>query len=300
MARILVATEQGLHELDAAGRTVATHLLGRSVNHVVRDADELWAVVDRRELWHAPEDAWRRVATVEGPRATCIAMTDALHIGTSEAHLLRLTDGAFERVEAFDTAEGRDAWYTPWGGPPATRSISEWGDDVYVNVHVGGILRTSDAGASWTPTIDIDADVHQVATAEGLVLAAGAHGLSQSDDRGATWTLRAEGLDRSYCRAVVVCGERLLVSGSDGPGGGHAALYRADVAAGAFERCREGLPASFDDNLDTYCVDALNDGSYAAFTTSDGRVYGSPDAGATWTHIASVADRPQAVLVVPT
>jgi hypothetical protein len=53
------------------------------------------------------------------------------------------------------------------------RSIANWDDDLYANVHVGGILRTADGGETWTPTIDIDADVHHVTTAEGIVLAAG-------------------------------------------------------------------------------------------------------------------------------
>jgi hypothetical protein len=299
MARILVATEDGLHELDEAGRSLRTHLADSSVTHVVRDGDELWAIVDRREIWQAPDDQWRLVATVEGPRATCIAMTDAIHIGTSEAHLLRLNEGRLERNEAFDSADGRDAWYTPWGGPPATRSIAEWGEDVYVNVHVGGVLRTSDGAASWTPTIDIDADVHQVATAEGLVLAAGARGLSRSADRGSSWTLRVDGLDGSYCRAVVVCGDRLLVSASDGPRGGHAAVYGADLASGSFEPCRQGLPEWFDDNIDTYCLDALNDGSYAAFGIGDGRVYGSRDGGTSWANVATMSGAAHSVLVVP-
>jgi hypothetical protein len=116
-----------------------------------------------------------------GHGATRLAMTDAIHVGSSEARLFRLTGNTLAPVDAFD-AEGRDSWYTPWGGPPDTRSISEWGEDVYVNVHVGGVLHTGDNGATWTPTIDVDADVHQVATAEGLVLAAGARGLSMSVD----------------------------------------------------------------------------------------------------------------------
>jgi hypothetical protein len=297
--RILVATRNGLQTLDEHGRDDGTDHAGRSVTAVVRDGPQLWAVVDRREIWHAPDGEWRRIATLEGPSATCVAMTDAIHVGTSGAHLYRLTGEALERVSAFDVAEGRDTWYTPWGGPPDTRSISEWGDDVYVNVHVGGILRTTDAGASWTPTIDVDADVHQVATAEGSVLAAGARGLSVSTDRGTTWSLRSDGLDARYSRAVVVCGERLLVSASDGPRGGHAAVYRTALTDGRFDRCGSGLPEWFDDNIDTYCLDALNDGSYAAFGTTDGRLFGSEDGGDTWTHVATIADPVQHVLIVP-
>jgi len=43
----------------------------------------------------------------------------------------------------------------------------------------------------------------------------------------------------------------------------------------------------------------LNDGSYAAFGTSDGRVYGSDDRGETWTQLATVGHPVQHVLIVP-
>ena len=299
MRRILVGTRDGLATITDGGRVGPVQLSGRSVTAVVRDGSQLWAIVDRSEVWHAPEAVWRRVATLEGHEATCIAMTDALHVGSSEARLFRLVDGTLEPVVAFDDAEGRSDWYTPWGGPPATRSISEWGDDVYVNVHVGGILHTGDHGRTWNPTIDIDADVHQVATAGEFVLAACAGGLATSVDRGATWTMRSEGLEATYSRAVVVCGDTVIVSASDGPRGGRAAVYRGDLAAGPFERCTAGLPGWFDDNIDTYRLDALNDGSFAAFCTSDGRLFGSDDAGSTWHELASDLAAVQHILVLP-
>jgi hypothetical protein len=219
---------------------------------------------------------------VQGLAATCIAPTDAIHVGTSEAHLFRLEGPRLTPVVGFDAVKGREAWYTPWGGPPGTRSISEWGDDVYVNVHVGGIVHTDDHGETWHPTIDIDADVHQVATAEGVVLAATAHGLASSTDRGATWTYRTDGLETSYARAVVVSGDDVLMSTSNGPRGGRAGVYRGPLVGGPFERCRTGLPEWFEDNTDSYCVDSLNDGSYAVLGTTDGTVYASDDGGVTW------------------
>lgn len=299
MRRILVGTPDGLMTIDDGGSVGPVQLPGRSVAAVVRDGPELWAIVDRSEVWHAPEADWRRVATLEGHEATCIAMTDALHVGSSEARLFRLSDGSLEPVVAFDDAEGRSDWYTPWGGPPATRSLSEWGDDVYVNVHVGGILHTGDHGRAWNPTIDIDADVHQVATTRTLVLAACAGGLATSVDRGTTWTMRSDGLEAPYSRAVVVCGDTVLISASDGPRGGRAAVYRGELAAGPFERCTAGLPGWFDDNIDTFHLDALNDGSFAAFSTSDGRLFGSEDAGSTWHELASDLGAVQHILVLP-
>ena len=298
MTGILVATQDGLRAFDERGHDGGV-TLDRPITAVVRDGTELWAIVDGSELWHAPEGDWHQVTTLEGLEATCLAMTDAIHVGSSHARLFRLVEGELEAVTAFDEVEGRDTWFTPWDGPPSTRSISEWDDDVYVNVHVGGILRTSDGGASWRPTIDVDTDVHQVATTEGLILAAGAYGLSMSTDRGATWSLRADGLESPYARAVVVCGDRLLVSASDGPRGGRAAVYRAGLVDGAFERSRAGLPEWFDDNIDTACLDALNDGSYAAFGTADGRLFGSDDGGATWLELVTGLGPARHVLVVP-
>ena len=68
-------------------------------------------------------------------------------------------------------SSGRDTWYAGSAivngqrvGPPlGIRSVTATPDGVLlVNVHVGGIVRSSDGGITWQPTIDIDTDVHQV------------------------------------------------------------------------------------------------------------------------------------------
>src|SRR5437867_3105007 len=224
MPRILVATPTGLRSFDAAGREGPVDHAGRQVSGVAQQGPELWAIVEGSELWRTTGgDRWDRVADLPDLRARCVTDTHCgVIVGTSEARLFRAVDGGVEPIAAFDEAEGRATWHTPWDGPPDTRSISEWDDDVYVNVHVGGIVRTDDHGETWNTTIDIDADVHQVATAEGLVLAATAHGLASSGDRGATWTYRTDGLEAPYARAVVVSGDDVLMSTSNGPRGGRA------------------------------------------------------------------------------
>jgi hypothetical protein len=55
----------------------------------------------------------------------------------------------------------------------------------------------------------------------------------------------------------------------------------------------------FDDNIDTYCLDALNDRSYAAFGTGDGRIYGSADGGLTWLELITGLPPVQHLLLVP-
>lgn len=159
-----------------------------------------------------------------------------------------------------------------------------------------GILRTEDRGTTWTPTIEIDADVHQVTTAEGLVLAACAGGLAVSSDRGNTWTLRNDALEAHYSPAVAVCGDAVLLSASNGPRGGRGALYRG-IAGGDLERCRTG-PEWFDDNLDSYCMDALPQGFFAPFGTSDGRVFAFEDTGASWIELISGLPPVQRILVM--
>ncbi len=301
MLSVLVATKAGLHSFDAGAAPGPVHHAGRAVTTVAHGRKELWAVVEGSEVWRTDNvDRWTHLGNVGEHQATCIAVTDDdVLVGSSGAHLYRVAGRGLETVVPFDHAEGRATWYTPWGGPPDTRSISEWDEAVYVNVHVGGILRTEDRGQSWRPTIDIDADVHQVTTAEGLVLAACAGGLATSADRGDTWTMRTEGLEAQYSPAVTVSGDTVLVSSSRGPRGGRAAVYRGDLAGGPLERCRIGLPDSFDDNIDSHCLDAHPDGAFVAFGTSEGRVFASDDTGLSWVEFAAEMPPITCLLVLP-
>ena len=297
MVVIWVATRAGVHVVrDGA---VATELPERSVSFLATSGDELRAIVDGNEIWRRSDDGWSHVAAVDGYGANAMAFTDRWLIGTSEAHLLELADGTPKPIESFDRVAGRDGWYTPWGGPPDTRSFSEWDEHVFVNVHVGGIVHTTDGGTTWSPTIDIDADVHQVTTTEDFVLAACAGGLAVSPDRGETWVERTDGLDHVYSRAVTVLDDTVLVSASRGPRGGEAAVYRGALVGGTFERCRTGVPEWFDGNIDSHCLDAPPEGPLVAFGTGDGDVFASTDAGATWDPIAEDLPPIQRVLVTP-
>ena len=282
MSDILVGTKDGLHKTGSAD----VRLEGRDVGSLARGADGWWAVVDGHEVWRSKADGpWESVAALDGPRANCVLQTDvALFVGAAESRLFREDGGALQSVDSFDGTAGRDTWHTPWGGPPDVRSMSaDPKGDLYVNVHVGGIPRSRDGGETWQPTIEVNADVHQVlfAPGSGRLLAACAPGLAVSDDSGETWRYEAEGVHGRYMRAVAVTGDTVLVTASTGPYTDRAAVYRKPVGdGGAFEKCAAGLPEWFSDNVDTYCLAA--DESVAAFGTSDGVVYVSEDGGLTW------------------
>jgi len=288
---IVVATDEGLHVLDGQGIGRVDELAGRAVSALARDAAGWWAIVGGRELWQSPDArAWSPAVTVGRRKATCLGTSPAgLLVGTASAHLLRLEDGRLAPVPAFDTMDGRAAWHTPWGAPADVRSISAGADGaVYVNVHVGGVARSTDGGASWRPALDIDHDVHQVLAPPerpGLVLVAAYDGFGVSEDGGDTWRWENAGLHAHYCRAVALAAGTVYLSASAGHHGRRAALYRRLLdGAGPFARCRDGLPEWVADNVDTGCLAAR--GATVAIGTEDGSVFASTDAGARWAHLA--------------
>ena len=284
--RLLIGTREGLR--DGEGESLG--LGGRSIRALAGRPDDAWMVVGGREVWRL-KDGRMTVAASAGalsdPALTCVVPRPAgVLIGTDGAYLRRLNGAALVPVAGFDAAEGREHWFTPWGGPPATRSLAM--DDqgaLYANVHVGGVLRSDDDGETWEATaLDIRADTHQViapAGHPGLLLAATARGLAVSRDRGDSWESDARGLHATYARAVALSGSTILLSVARGPGGQDAALYRRSLDGDEpFVRCQDGLPDHFDGNIDSHTLVA--DGTHAAFAGPDGALYCSGDGGRTW------------------
>jgi photosystem II stability/assembly factor-like uncharacterized protein len=283
---VLIGTEGGLWRQRGGTLEPVEAFAASEVTALARDGARTWALVEGKTVWAIDEDgSWHAQASVEGPAATCLAPTrGGLLIGTEEARLLRLAGGELSRVESFERVEGRDEWYTPWGDPAAVRSISAATDGtIHVNVHVGGVARSRDGGRSWAPTVDVEADVHQILahpTRSDVVLAAAYEGFGISRDGGNSWEFVTDGMHAHYARAVAISDDTVFVSASKGPGGSRAALYRRPLdGAEAFERCHDRLPW-FNDNIDTASLQAA--GPVVVFGTEDGRVFLSSDNGRSW------------------
>jgi photosystem II stability/assembly factor-like uncharacterized protein len=218
--------------------------------------------------------------------------------------------GAVEPLRGFDSVPGRDSWYAGSAiidgqrvGPPlGIRSIAATADGrvLLANVHVGGIPRSTDGGATWQPTIEIDTDVHEVRahpTDSEVVIAAAGAGFCISRDSGATWTVEREGLDAPYCSAVAFLGDDVLVTASSDHFATEGAMYRRPIdGRGAFAHVGGGLRRWLDGIADTRCV-ATRDAA-AAVADRGGNLYVSMDGGRAWADLASGLPAPSSVLIV--
>jgi hypothetical protein len=294
------ATDDGLYTVADDG-TAALVVPGAIDALALGPDGSRWVVVDEHDVLVVRGDGVEHVDH-SGERLTAIAATkDDVFVGTIGAHVMHLVEGGtLARVETFEELDGRDDWVQPWGAPGDVRSITTDGrDTVWVNVHVGGVLRTQDGGEQWVQTIDHEVDVHQVVRAPDgrLFVATGAAGLARSDDDGATWEYTTAGLHGTYARAVAPVDGGVLVSASTGPFTHEGAVYRLADGAATFERCDDGVPARFDGNVDSHWIGSA--GTTAVLVAPDATLYRSDDAGATWRVLTAELPQARALLVQP-
>lgn len=308
---VLVATwRDGL--VVVAGETPEQELGNQSVRALAPDGHGgVLAIVNGRSLRRrAPDGVWSTIATTGLDLACCVAVGEVIYVGTDAARVLRVSaDGELEELRGFDAVAGRDTWYAGSAvingqrvGPPlGIRSITATsnGAVLLANVHVGGVPRSADGGATWQPTIDVDEDVHEVRAhpnLPGVVMAAAASGLCSSRDGGMTWSVEQEGLHASYCSAVAFAGEDVLVSASVDHFAAQGAIYRRRVDGhGPLVAIAGGLPAWIEGIADTGCI--ATDGPAVAVADKSGNLYLSADTGRSWSRRAGGLPTPSSIMI---
>ena len=256
------------------------------------------------------EGAWTTLASADTELSCCMTVDDSIYVGTEEARILRLAPhGMFVEVTAFEGVAGRETWYAGTAvvdgrlvGPPlGVRSLCATCDagTLLANIHVGGIPRSLDHGATWAATIDVEADVHEVCahpTNPQLVIAAAAVGLCISRNGGATWSIEHDGMHAPHCSAVAFAGGDILVSASEDPFSSRGALYRRPIEGrGPLRAIGGGLPEWTDGRVDTGCLMAR--GSMVAAADAGGCVYLSEDTGRSWSCLRDRIPSPSGILV---
>ena len=311
MPTILVATwRNGL--FARAGEAFHEECSGQSVRGLARagNGDALAIVGGKSLCRRAADGEWQTLASGELELSCCAGVGADIYVGALDtAQVMRVgDDGSFERLRSFDHVPGRERWYAGTAlvdghvvGPPlGIRSMAAScdGRTLFANVHVGGIPKSTDGGATWHPTIDVDSDVHQVCThptRPEIVIAATAIGLGISRDGGETWAIERNGLHATYCSAVAFVGDDILVAASADHFAPQGALYRRPLDGGGPLRPVAGLPRWLEGISDTGNISAF--GATLAVADQAGNLYLSADAGHSWSRQLGVFPTPSSVLV---
>jgi photosystem II stability/assembly factor-like uncharacterized protein len=307
--KVMIATwRDGLFVI---GAETLHELAGCSVRGLVADRrGGLLAIVNGTTVRRrTPDGVWHTLAQSSVALACCLELPDAILVGTDDARVLLLTAGGeLEPISAFDRVAGRTTWYAGTAlidgkivGPPlGVRSMCVTCDDrtILVNVHVGGISRSTDGGRTWEPTIEIDADVHQVCAhpqRPELLAAAAAVGLCVSTDGGANWSKEHDGLHAPHCSAVAFSGDDVVVSASSDPFAAEGAVYLRSLSARGALRPMNGLPRWLEGAPDTACI-ATRD-AHVAIVDRSGCLYRSADRGQSWSVDTTRLPTPSSVVI---
>src|SRR5215211_662705 len=219
----------------------------------------------------------------------------AVYAGTEPSALYRSDDGgeSWRELDALLELPSRPTWsFAPRPWTSHVRWIApnpHYADLLLVGIELGGLMRSTDGGATWQDHRPGAArDVHSLTWhphAEGRAYEAGGDGAAWSEDAGETWRPANEGRDRHYTWSVAVDpGDPALwyVSASRGPfvahGGGdpQARIFRRHD--GTWRSLAGGLP----DPLPAmpYALVATEQRLFAGL--ADGQLWESPDRGDTW------------------
>lgn len=252
---LLVGTETGLYRLtDVDDEPTAARVLDAGTVMRLRSFDAIDGVVAATEtgLYHSPDgDTWTDLGV---PREQVYAVgaspAGRLYAGTRPAHVY-VTDGdptdgglGWQECEAFQQLPSRDEWRLPRHEDLAqVRDLhvpDGAPDRVVAGVEVGGVHVSDDAGATWTERRDgVDDDVHELrVVGPDEFVAATGFGLFRTRDAGRSWTRLDEGYEQRYFRSV------LAVDGDVYAGGAlaHTATWVENDADPALFVSRDGGP----------------------------------------------------------
>ena len=292
MATVLVATHSGFRAFTELGEG-ERELAGRSVGAVSPEiGGACLAVVDSKEIWRRDVSGfWSKVATTPICLQSITSVGGIIFGGAmDEAAMVRITPtGEGERLKGFDQVLGRSDWFA--GGPPlGVRALTGTADGaaLLAAVHVGGIPRSSDRGETWTPTIPIAFDVHEVRahpSRPNLVAAATAVGLCLSDDSGQNWKVISAGLEIKNSLAVAVLQDEVLFGISDGPFAKRSQVWRWRIGGERLEQVGDGLPQWLEGKIDTAWIAA--GGGRTAILDGGGNLWRSRAGSSGWERIAT-------------
>jgi photosystem II stability/assembly factor-like uncharacterized protein len=250
---------------------------------------------------------------------------DTVYAGVEDAALFRTVDGghSWQELSGLRDHESGSCWQ-PGAGGMCLHTIVQHPTDagrIFVAISAAGVFRTDDAGKTWCPanhglrseqipdpTAEVGHCVHRLAMhpSQPETLFMQKHwDVMRSDDSGESWQEISGDLPTDFGFVIDVHAHEpdtiyVIPIASDSehyPPEGKLRVYRSRTGGHQWEALTSGLPQHdcyVNVLRDAMAVDSLDPcGVY--FGTTGGQVYGSADAGNTWTPI--VRDLPSVLSV---
>jgi photosystem II stability/assembly factor-like uncharacterized protein len=327
--KLLVATAGGVAILrrerpDGAWQLTETALRNLHPSALVMESrgKGIFAGIHNGGLYFSADDGvtWERrtsglhIEHVFSLRAVYGADGTAILAGTEPVSLFKSLDYGmrWEELPAIHQVPNTERWTFP--GPPhvahaKTLAIDPRDSNVmYAGIEQGGLLATSDGGASWreidsyyTPEDMWYRDIHQVVLRPGhpdeIFMNTGI-GFYHSPDRGQTWEHRTGPDARiGYPDQLVFSpmdDNTLFISGAHRDpttwrkaGTADSMVIKSDDAGRTWHEAGAGLPSPMRHNIEAMAVAAYPGGFTLFIGDTGGSVYCSEDQAASWSQIAS-------------
>jgi hypothetical protein len=259
--RLVVGTNAGVFVGESGQR--ASGLREKIVRQIIQsDGHLLAAAADGVYRSADAGQTWSRSGVAVG-EVWCVAASPdgAVYAGTQPAHLFVSRDAgeSWTELHAFLRTPGADQWCIP-NSPAGARALALAFDPfnprrMWAGVEVGGVISTSDAGATWNGTwVGPNADVHLLLPHPGkrdVLFATTGYGRNdenpmqpamagpyRSDDGGVSWQYLGGAMQVHYTRpmcldprsphVLTVPGVPDVRSSIVDPGGAQAMLYRSE------------------------------------------------------------------------
>ena len=250
---------------------------------------------------------------------------DTVYAGVEDAALFRTTDGGqnWQELPGLRGHGSGSAWQPGAGGLCLHTILLDPSDPkrIFIAISAAGAFRTDDAGKTWrpinrglksqgipSPEAEVGHCVHRIAMhrSRPAVLFMQKHwDVMRSDDAGELWQEVSGNLPTDFGFVIDVHAHEpetiyVVPIKSDSehyPPDGRLRVYRSRTGGNEWEALTKGLPQQdcyVNVLRDAMAVDAL-DSCGVYFGTTGGQVYGSADAGDSWTPI--VRDLPAVVSV---
>ncbi|MBB2994861.1 WD40/YVTN/BNR-like repeat-containing protein [Paeniglutamicibacter cryotolerans] len=264
-----------------------------------------------------PADTGAALARIWHLRPDTEGRPGSVWAGCEPISVFRSIDGGehFELNRGLWNHPHRELWGAGFGGA-AVHSIVPHPDDdaiVHAAMSTGGVYRSNDGGASWTPKNkgikapfqpdqwpEFGQCVHRIVGDAGnpeRLYAQNHHGVYRTDDAGEQWIDIAPGLPADFGFVFLAHPHTpstiwtipLKADGERNPVNGRLSAYRSTDAGAHWQEQHVGLPEHEYNAVlrDAAAVDDHRESAGVYFGTRAGEVFASNDEGATFTQVAS-------------